>query len=316
MEKITPRTDDAREASMTVAKNRKDGVLPADNIFSVDNTAALDFHLPLFSGIRNRLRIAEEGYHDNVKLLEAAFEKGKFIASHICQMVNFMIIDGKLSWTISSRTFYGMILDGHLPPMTSHREIIEALNDVIKGETDHIADGGVALKDITKADAVAALADINDKMAWVQDSKDAIVEIEKELKDERKEIDKLMPLLWSDIEHKAQGLTKGASHTFGLLWGMQYKNTKGLGILNASVEDEATHEKLAGISIRLGSPDGKEGAKTISNLHGEAILESHNLKDTFVVVQDVRYDFYSRAVILTAGEELTILIKLKKKNIE
>ena len=189
-------------------------------------------------------------------------------------------------------------------------------SDFIKGETDHIADGGVALKDITLADAVAALANINDKMAWVQDSKDAIVAIEKLLKDERKIVKALIPLLWSDIEHKTQGLSKGASHTIGLLWGIQYKNAKGLGILNASVEDEATHEKLAGISIRLGSPDGKEGSKAISNLHGEAIIESHNLKDTFVVVQDVNYEFYSRAVKLIADEELTILIKLKKRIIE
>ncbi len=41
MHKITPRTDDAREASLTIAKNRKDGALPADNAFSTANSAAL-----------------------------------------------------------------------------------------------------------------------------------------------------------------------------------------------------------------------------------------------------------------------------------
>ena len=174
MQKKLPTSDDKREAALTTAKNRKDGGLPADNIFSVENTAALDALQPSFIIKRNNVSIAEEALHDNVKLLEVAFEKGKNIASHGFQIANFMIIQGKLSWTISSRTFYGVELNGNLPPMTSHREIIQALTNFIKGETDHIADGGVALKDVTKADAVAALPDRNAKIELVSDSKEAI----------------------------------------------------------------------------------------------------------------------------------------------
>ncbi len=316
MQKQIPKTDDKREASLTTAKNRKDGALPADNPFSVANSAALDMHEPLFRAKRNNVSKAEEASHDLVKLLEAAFIRGTNIASHSLQIVNFMIINGKPSWTISSRTFYGLPLGGKLPPMTSHREIIQALTNFIKGETDHIADGGIALKDITKADAEAVLAEINALLQLLADSKEAIVEANKELAAERTEVDALIPLLWSDIEHKAQALTTGARHEYGILWGMQFKNTKGIGIANISVEDEDTHEKLAGIDVRLGSINGKEGTKIVTNLHGEGILESHNLKDTFIVATNISYVTSARPTKLIAGEELTIVIKLKKKDLE
>ena len=68
MEKNTPRMDDARKASLTTAKNRKDAVLPIDNAFSVSNSAALDVHQPLFVARRNNVSKAEEATHKIVKI--------------------------------------------------------------------------------------------------------------------------------------------------------------------------------------------------------------------------------------------------------
>ncbi len=316
MQKITPKTDDTREASLTTGKNRKDAVLPADNAFSVSNSAALDVHQPLFIAKRNNVSNAEEASHKIVKILDEAFEKAKNLASHGFQLMNFMIIDGKPSWSVSCRTFYGLTLIGNLPPMGTHAEIVKALTNFIKGETEHIADDGIALKDITKEEVEVVLADINGKVSLLADSKEAIIEANKALAIERIAVDNLIPLLWSDVEHKAQGLSTGARHEYGALWGIQYKDTKGVGVLNVSVEDIDTHEKLAGINLRLGSRTGKDGIKAITNLHGEAILESHNLNDTFLVASSILYDTLARDIILVAGEELTIVIKLKKKIIE
>jgi len=316
MRKILPTSDSTRETSLTTAKNRKEAVLPADNAFSVSNSAALDVHQPLFVAKRNNVSKAEEAYHKIVKLLDEAYDKAKSLASHGFQLANFMIIDGKPSWTVSCRTFYGMTLNGNLPSMNSHSEIVKALTNFIKGETEHIDDGGIALKDITKEEAEEALIDINAKLVTLGDSKEAIIEANKALTIERTSVDALIPLLWSDIEHKAQALTTGARHEYGILWGMQYKNTKGIGILNVSVEDIDTHEKLAGINLRYGTQTGKDGIRAITNLHGEAILESHNLDDAFLVASNILYDTLARPTILVAGEELTILIKLKKKIIE
>ena len=314
--KITPKTDDAREASLTTGKNRKDAVLPADNAFSVSNSAALDVHQPLFISIRNNVSKAEEASHKIVKILDEAFDSAKSLVSHGFQIMNFMIIDKKPSWTESCRTFYGMTLNGNLPAMGTHSEIVKALANFIKGETEHIADGGIALKDITKEEIQEVLNDINAELVTLADSKDAIIEANKALTTERTAVDTLIPLLWNDVENKAQTLSTGARHEFGMLWGMQFKDTKGIGILNASVEDVDTHEKLAGINLRLGSRTGKDGAKAITNLHGEAILESHNLDDTFLVASSIIYETLARPTLLVAGEELTIVIKLKKKIIE
>ena len=314
--KITPKTDDKREASLSTAKKRKDAVLPADNIFSVSNTAALDTHLALFLSKRKNVSNAEEASHKIVKLLDEAFDKAKYLVSHGYQLMNFMIIDGKPTWTISCRTYYGVDLNGNLPPLGTHAEILQALSNFINGENEHIADGGIALKDITEDEVKEALIDINAKLVDLGDSKEAILEATKEIAIERTAVDALIPLLWSDIEHKAQTLSTGARHEFGTLWGIQYKDTKGIGILNVSVEDIDTHEKLAGINLRYGSRTGKDGVRSITNLHGEAILESHNLDDAFLVASSILYDTNARPTILVAGEELTIVVKLKKKVIE
>ena len=209
-----------------------------------------------------------------------------------------------------------MTLNGNLPSMNSHSEVVKALSNFIKGETEHIDDGGIALKDVTKAEVEEVLNYINAKLVTLGDSKEAIIEANKALTIERTAIDALIPLLWSDIEHKAQSLSTGTRHEFGILWGMQYKNKKGIGVLNVSVEDIDTHEKLAGINLRFGSQKGKDGIKTSTNLHGEAILESHNLDDALIVATSILYDTLARPTLLVAGEELTIVVKLKKKIIE
>ena len=316
MQKKLPSSDETREAALTIGKNRKDGVDPADNAFSVANSAALDVHQPLFISIRGNMRSVEEVSHNNVKNLNEALEKLKNLASHGLQIANFMIINGKPGWVEGNRTFYDSPLDGHLPDMGSQREIIQMAINFINGETARIAAGGIALKDITKADVVAQLAVVNAILVLLQDSKDAIIEANKELVDERKLVDALIPLLWNDVDHKAQTLSPGARHEFGILWGVQYKNTKGFGIINVGVEDIDTHEKLAGINLRYGTMNGKDGTKAITNLHGEAILESHNLKVAFLVATNILYVTGTRELKLFAGDEITIVIKLKKKVVE
>ena len=307
-----PVTDDARQAALSNAKQRKDSVPPEENVFSQKISNALDAEEPKFIALRVALSVAEGKDHNAVANFTAVLQKLKNLSSHGLQILNFKVIDEAEGFTKAERILYGMDLGGHLPPLGTETEIIQAANDFIRGEDLRIAKGGVPLVDVSKASVVAMLENVQQERLTRSAASIVLGKALHNLTDERKIVDKLIRQMWGDIEYAVRNLRVGARHEFGINWGMHFVHTPDPATLNILVEDAESRLPLAGVKLRIGNPKRKAGAKAITNSHGSQIMRSKNFNATSIIAELPLYDTVVREICLKEGETMTIVLKMKK----
>jgi len=308
-----PNTDDGRENSMTTSKLRKDEVPADENVFSTANSTALDNELPKFAECRHNVDEAAEADHTAVVAFQAVLQKLKLLSSHGLQLLNFMIIDEAPGFTAAVREFYHMDLEGHLPAMGTEDEILRMAENFTTGETARVAAGGTALSDISKADVQTLLDDALGKRGVKQASGDALANAHTALNEQRIVVDDLIPLLWDDIEHAAQGKPEGEFREFCINWGMYFIHVAGTATLNVRVLDIDTNQIVVGVNLRIGKPEGTGGTKAITNFHGEAIMESRNFEPTFLIAEHPLLERLITPITLSEDEVIDLVIKMKKR---
>jgi hypothetical protein len=307
-----PRTDDARQSILNTAKLRKDGPPPIVNVISQENSDALDAEQPKFVILRNLVFEAKAKDHAATSAFVNALQRLKNLTSHGLQLVNFKVIDEAEGFTEATRKLYGMDLSGHLPAMTTEDEILHTTTDFIDGETARIAEGGTPLLDITKASVVALLETVEEKRFAKQTSGNLLANSQTNLAKERNIVDRLIKLMWSDIEHAAQKMPRGERHEFGISWGMDYKHTPDPATLNVRVIDAESGLSLGGVKLRIGKPGKKDGTKATTNFHGQQIMKSKNFKPTYINASLMGYDTLAKEICLEEDKTTDVVLKMKK----
>ena len=311
-QKKIPETDDARIASLSTTKNRIASVAPSDNIISEINTIILMALLPEILSRRIQGQSAEQALHSAVAGVKEVHESIKSRTSHGFQLVNFQIDDKIEGWSPDTRTLYFLNLDGRLPSMNSENEILQAAHNFIDGETARTTPTGTLLTDISKAQVLALLNDLDAKIVVRQDAKTALIEAQMAFDEKRAEADVLIPKLWGDIEHASQDMESGTAHDFNTIWGMQFEHVPGYGIVNVKVEDEDTHLILAGVELRVGAAIGKGGAKAKTNEFGVATIKSQNFNKTNLVAKLITHLDSVTDIQLIEDETINVVVKMKK----
>ena len=307
------KSDDAREAAMTTAKNYKDNVSPTANVLSATNTSLLDAHQPLFIQLRTTYKNAEKEYRDTLPAYNRMLKKLKNKSSHGLQLVNFKIIDEDEGFLPSVRSIYRLPLNGKLPKMMTEAEIMAAAEDFIRGETTRVSRGETAMTDIKWTEVQEMLNNLREmclekgKLFLV--FKNAI----SALKDERKKVDTLINNMWDDIEHAAQGKPKAMRHKFGKIWGMTFEHTSGTCTINVHTEDADSHLDLAGVDVRIGVPAKKRGTKRKTNTRGAAIMESRYFNATHIIATHILYETLAQEIKIKEGGNINVTLKMKKK---
>jgi hypothetical protein len=313
LKKDYPRSDDGRDNAMTIAKKRKDDIGPSQTVLSDDTCDKLDELQPKLIANRADVKDKEQTHANAVLSVEVYMEKMKSKVSHGLQLVVFKVVDKDTGFTEDILVLYNMPKDGRLPNMGSEEEIIEAANNFIDGETKRVALGGNALSDIRKADVQAMMDHVVTGRTDRQSAKDDLISSQAILQATREQVDLLIRQMWGDIEHAAQNLSKGARHDFGETWGMSFVHVPGYGTLNVQTLDSESKLPLAGVSLRIGAPDGKSGSKAVTNEHGEQILESRNFKPTHIVAEYPLYQKLALPITLVEDEEVSVVMHLVKK---
>ncbi|MEI8203244.1 MAG: hypothetical protein WCH34_09550 [Bacteroidota bacterium] len=310
--KKIPNSDDGRVGTLTKTKDRIAHVDPADNPVSDENTSAINSDTPDFIALRNEVHVCEEEFHGKVSAYSKIIFKLKNKASHGLQLVDFKIIDEDSGFTPSTRSLYGLTLDGKLPSMNNEEEIIQAANNFVNGETARVAAGGTLLTDIKKSDVVGLLAQLNSANNERQDAKTDLINAQIDLADKRKTIDELIPKVWGDIEHASQNMPAGAQHEYQLLWGIEFEHTPDYGFVSIKVEDIDTHAVLPGASLRIGNPSGKGGAKATTDNFGTSKMKSKNFEKTSLIVELALYDRVVVEIQIVENDTIYVVVKMKK----
>jgi hypothetical protein len=311
--RILPETDDSREGSITTSKERKDTVPPEDNVFSEENSDSLDAEQPKFIQCRKDVEQAKEADHNAVVAFEYAINLLKTKSSHGLQLINFLVDDGDTGFTPATRELYGMDLSGHLPPYSSEELILLMADNFINGETARVAGGGTGLTDISKATVVALKADALEKRGVKQATGNVLSHAHTELNNQRIMVDALIPKLWDDIEHAAQGMPEGERHDFCISWGMHFVHVPGTAKLFVRAEDIDTHQILVGVDLRIGKPEGTGGAKSTTNFHGEAFMVTKNFEPTSLIAEHPLYERLITPITLAEDEVIDLVMKMKKR---
>ncbi|MEI8203474.1 MAG: hypothetical protein WCH34_10710 [Bacteroidota bacterium] len=310
-----PTSDDGRDAAMSTAKQRKDDP-NTTNILSQANSDNLDIRYPLLLQKISIFQSSEQTYRNCVINFDKKIVKIKHKSSHGLQLVRFKIVDEDAGWDLSTYSYYMLPKDGHLPPMGTEDEIIQMAKNFINGETARIGDGGIALVDIKKVDVAAMLVELNALRLAKQDALDAMIQAQMDLAEERALVDKLIESMWGDIEHASQDMPKSTAHEFNMTWGMKFSHVPDAGIVNIKTEDFDTHEIIIGVSLRIGSPKGKGGAKGSSNQFGVDSIETLNLGDTHLIATHLVYNDTIVPIKVEEGKAINITVKMKKKNLD
>ncbi|MEI8201931.1 MAG: hypothetical protein WCH34_02905 [Bacteroidota bacterium] len=311
-----PTSDDGREAALNVAKQRKDDPNNTLVVFSTKNAADIDIHQPLLPLLRAAFQSAEQTYRQSVIDFDVIYEKFKNKASHGLQLVRFKVVDEDAGWTTSTYSYYLLPKDGHLPPFTTEDEVIQMGKNFINGETARIGDGGIALVDIKKVDVASYLSQINTLRLAKQDAKDAMIDAQMALAEERAIVDTLIESCWGDIEHTSQDMPKSTAHDFDVSWGMKFTHVPVAVEVNVKAEDIVTHEILIGVSLRIGLPKGKGGAKGETNQYGVDTLTTKSMGDTHLIATHPLYEDTIVPIKVEEGKTLNVTVKMKKKNLE
>ena len=313
--KINPRSDDARATALTSAKTRKDSVLPADNVISAANSAALDLEEALFKTLKESVDVLEAAFHEAVGTCNDTFAKTKNRVSHGFQILNFQIDDEILGWKISDRSFYSLNLNGHLPPMGSETQIVQAANNFIIGETKRIAAGGTPMTMVTKAEVEILLALLNDNLIDRSNKKSALSDAIQLIVEHRPITDELIDNIWSDVENGGHKLEAPARREYAALWGVVYKSIKEVATLNVKAVDSVTGVIIRGVNLSIGPLKGKHTTVAITNDYGVATIETRKFEATNLIAENSNYEFYSETIELSQGEEKSIVIRMKFKAI-
>ena len=310
--KKSAESDDAREAALSTAKTRNDEAEEGTSPFSAANQTALNLREPAFKHARNVLDICTDAFKNSNDSYNTKLEILKSLSSHAMQIVNFKIIDKLLGWEVGTRALYHLHFTGKLGPLGTEVEIKQIALDFMDGETNRVAAGGAPLSEYTKAMIKAAFDNLVAQGLDKAPKKEAMGDAQDALTAERKLVDDLIPMLWDDIEHAAQGKSKGVRHEFCMEWGMEFTHIPNAGRVNIRVEDFDTHAILAGVLLRLGKNLGTGGPKATTNTHGEAFLASKNFDPTNIIATLILYERTVVDITLIEDETIDIVIRMKK----
>ena len=315
IKKQVPASDDARSAALTSAKNRKDSVPPADNVISVANSAALDIEQPLFEADKALVDAAEAAYHEIVEICKAAFDKIKNRTSHAFQLFNFQIVDGIPGWKISDRSFYSLDQDGNLSPMGSESEILQGVINFVVGDTKRVAAGGPLMTMITRAEIIALQTALMSDLQERANRKAALSDAILVMVERRPIVDRLIKNIWSDVENGGQKLAAPARREYAALWGVVYKNVKDSATLTLKAVDSVTGIIIRGVNFSMGPLKGKRRTIAVTNEYGIAIIETRKFKPTYLIAENPNYEIVSQELLLSQGEEKSIVIQMVFKAI-
>jgi len=311
--KKIPKTDTDRKTVLITAKARKDASGEEGNIFTVKNSDKIDELEPIFKATLLEVEALEKIFHDKVGDTAGKFAALKGKSTHGLQLVVFKVLDKDTGFTPGVLSYYGLPLTGKLDERRTEDQIIDWGQHFIDGETTRVANGGTLLQDIKKVDVQTMLNAAVAGRAARQDDSDAVQAKQHELDVIRDAVDILIPSMYRDIDHAAKELPEGDQHGFCVKWGMLFQQVKGYAYVNVRTEDIDSHAILTGVDLRIGSINGKGGAKAKTNEMGWALMESRNFKPTNLNGTLSLYLPSSVEITLVEGQTIDVVLKLKKK---
>ncbi|MFN0031618.1 MAG: hypothetical protein ACKVOR_05610 [Flavobacteriales bacterium] len=229
MQRRLPQSNTGRGTALTAAKSKKDSAGTV-NILKADTTARLDAHQPLYEAAQNALSIAEVTYHLGIAKKNEKLGLCYMFVSHYLQVFNLAVARGEAPK--EHRAFFKIdINSAAVPDISTDEKLLKVADDVVKGDVNRVAAGGIAILMPTIAQVTAAYNAYKQAYDEASTKLDALDAAQEALVALNTEADAVIRKAWADIEGQFAEEEPASRRANSTEWGVVYINVSDTGAI-------------------------------------------------------------------------------------
>ena len=232
-----PNTDTKRVRALKIALDKAEELPVFKLPYSMGTVQRIK---TMFPELEKRILLQKEALRHQVskqKDYSDLYKKAKTYVSHFIQVMNMAVIRGELSKDILK--FYGFTKETiKVPSFKNENELIEVGSRLIAGEKERILQGRNPITNPTIALVNVHFEKFVTTRIFQKQLQENYQRCNNDISELRPEIDKLIQLLWNEIENHFSNLSDNDKRTMSSEFGVEYVYRK-----NEKQEDELVNEQ-------------------------------------------------------------------------
>ena len=293
--RVKPKTQKGVQKALTLAKNQKDNVTPANMILTGDTQTKVDAMTPAFDGVMNAKKGALYLQTKATKVSQAAFKLAMMFISHFFQVFNLGIARGK--YEADERAFFGIDVGSKaVPPLGNEANVIMQGKNIHDGDALRMAiPGAAAMANPTTAEVDTKFGDWktknniqNNRISDFENASAAVVNMFDEALN-------VVMKVWDEGDTFYNNLDAPAKRAKLRPWGVIYEGSQTITI-HVKIKNSVTGAVLQGASsqivetgeTRISDADGNLTLTTrvIGEVNLHTQMEDYVDTETVVVFED------------------------------
>lgn len=302
-----PQSNIGREAALAQAKAKKDSPGTV-NILKVDTTAMLDAQQPAYQAARDAVALAAANYHGTIETKAAKRAVCHMMVSHFIQVFNLAVARGEAP--ASHRAYFKLeVTSAAVPPIDTDEKLLKVADDLIKGNVNRLAAGGIAMSLPTIAQVTTAYNEFRAANQASSTKKDLLDAAQEAVDALNPAVDVLIKKLWADIEGQFASEAPESRRDNAREWGVAYFTVSETGTTQ-TVSITATNEDTTPNTEYLARLQTADVEAEANGLGQATLLTEEVGADTLIITAPGKVT-QNIPVTLVAGGTLEIVVVLE-----
>jgi len=247
-----PNTDTKRVRALRIALDKAEELPVFKLPYSMGTVQRIK---TLYPELEKRIMLQKEALRHQVskqKDYSDLYKKAKTYVSHFIQVMNMAVIRGELSKDILK--FYGFTKETiKVPSFKNENELIEVGSRLIAGEKERILQGSNPITNPTIALVNVHFEKFVTTRIFQKQLQENYQRCNNDISELRPEVDKLIQLLWNEIENHFSNLPDNDKRTMSAEFGVEYVYRK-----NEKQENETLEEQQDTVGASVENSDNNQ----------------------------------------------------------
>lgn len=227
---------------------------------------------------------------------ETMRKKTAMFCSHFYQVLNLCIKRGEYNPAV--RSLYNLPVNSDtLPPLKTEWNIANAAEQLLTGEQQRVAQGGVPMSRPSAAEVQAHFTVYQNLISTGSNAKDALDLAQEAVQQLNKEVNGVIKKVWDEVETFYNEQQRESMREHARRWGVVYARKGGLKKITGTVTDSVTGLPVTGVKLQLATGrnktvTGADGRFTLSTslMHGQVLTAKLKGYDTTEIKTELYED--------------------------
>ncbi len=216
---------------------------------------------------------------------ETMRKKTAMFCSHFYQVLNLCIKRGEYSPAV--RSFYNLPVDSDaLPPLKTQWNVASAAEQLLTGEQQRVAQGGVPMSRPSAAEVEAVFTVYRNLISTGSNAKDALDLAQEAVQKLNKEVNGVIKKVWAEVETFYNEQQRESMREHARRWGVVYARKGNSKKITGTVTDSVTGAPVAGVKLQLAT--GRN--KTVTGADGRFVLSTTLMHTQILTAKLKGYD--------------------------